>query len=268
MIKCDFHTHTVFCDGKNTVREMAAAAYEKGLSAFGFSGHGYTPFDSSYCMSAEDTERYLDEIRAVKCEYSGKTEIFAGLEADLFSRYDRSRFDYIIGSVHYINTGKNYIDVDNTPEILKTGADSFFGGDMLAFAEKYYEQVSELDNVDIIGHFDLITKFCEREKLFDMRSRRYRISALSALDKLLDKNAVFEVNTGAISHGYRTTPYPAPFILKRISERGGRVILSGDAHDINGICAHFDSAAALLKSLGFKSVVTLTKSGFTENGLD
>ena len=101
-----------------------------------------------------------------------------------------------------------------------------------------------------------------------MSSRRYRLSALTALDTLLDKDKVFEVNTGAISRGYRKTPYPAPFILKRISERGGRVILSGDAHDVNGICAYFDDAAALLKSLGVKNIVTFTKSGFKENSPD
>ena len=38
----DFHAHTAFCDGKNTVAEMCAAAYEKGLSAFGLSGHCFT----------------------------------------------------------------------------------------------------------------------------------------------------------------------------------------------------------------------------------
>lgn len=268
MIKCDFHTHTVFCDGKNTVGEMADAAYEKGLSALGFSGHGYTPFDSSYCMSKKDTEKYLEQIGEVRAKYSDKMDIFAGLEADLFSEYDRFRFDYVIGSVHYINAGENYIAVDNTPQILKDAAQQFFSGDMLSMCERYYEQVARLENVDIIGHFDLITKFCEQEELFDASSRRYRMSALTALDTLIDKDVVFEVNTGAISRGYRKTPYPAPFILKRISERGGRVILSGDAHDIHGICAHFESAAALLKSLGVKNIVTLTKNGFKESSPD
>ena len=218
-------------------------------------------------MSKKDTEKYLEQIAEVRAKYSDKMDIFAGLEADLFSEYDRSRFDYVIGSVHYINAGENYIDVDNTPQILKVAARQFFGGDMLSLCERY-ELISQLENVDIIGHFDLITKFCEREGLFDMSSRRYRMSALTALDTLLDKDVVFEVNTGAISRGYRKTPYPAPFILKRISERGGRVILSGDAHDVHGLCAHFESAAALLKSLGVKNIVTLTKNGFKESSPD
>ncbi len=264
MIKCDFHTHTILCDGENTACEMAEAAYKKGLSAFGFSGHGYTPFDDSYCMSQEDTNQYLTQIQKLKSEYAGKLEIFAGLEADLFSEYDRCRFDYIIGSVHYIKIGNNYIDVDNTSQILKYAADKYFGGDMLSLCEEYYKQIATLQNIDIVGHFDLVTKFCQQEDLFDMTCSRYRMSALSALDILIDKNLIFEVNTGAISRRARTTPYPEPFILKRILERGGQVILSGDAHNTAGICAHFDIAEQLLKSLGFKNVVTITKNGFSE----
>lgn len=267
MIKSDFHAHTVFCDGKNTAQEMVRAAYDKGLSAFGLSGHGYTPFDSSYCMSENDTDSYLYRLSQLKAEYKDKIEVFAGIEADLYSEYDRSRFDYIIGSVHYIKTNDVYIAVDNTPQILKEAANTHFGGDMLALCERYYEEVSELENADIIGHFDLITKFRERETLFNADCRRYRLSALSALDTLLDRGAVFEVNTGAISRGYRTTPYPAPFILERIRERGGHVILTSDAHDTNGICAHFDSAIAILKEIGFKSAVTLTRNGFRETGI-
>ena len=35
MIKSDFHTHTLFCDGKETVDIMAKAAYTKGMDALG-----------------------------------------------------------------------------------------------------------------------------------------------------------------------------------------------------------------------------------------
>ena len=52
------HTHTTWCDGKNTPAEMAAAALDCGLRTLGFSGHIYTPADTSYCMSPEGTEEY------------------------------------------------------------------------------------------------------------------------------------------------------------------------------------------------------------------
>ncbi len=264
MIKSDFHSHTVLCDGQNTAAQMAAAAYDKGLSAFGFSGHGYTPFDSSYCMSEQDTEQYLSQIRKLKTEYAGKMQIFAGLEADLFSEYDRNKFDYIIGSVHYIKTDAGYFDADNTPLILRETADKYFGGDMLSLCERYYEQVSLLKDVDIIGHFDVITKFCEQHCLFDPDCSRYRAAAFAALDVLISRDPVFEVNTGAMARGTKSQPYPSRFILKRIFERGGRVIFSSDAHSTQTILSHFDSARLLLKSVGFKSRVTLTETGFQE----
>ena len=46
----NFHTHSVFCDGDNTLEEIATSAIEKGFTALGFSGHGFTPFDTRYCM--------------------------------------------------------------------------------------------------------------------------------------------------------------------------------------------------------------------------
>ena len=70
MIKSDFHTHTTYCDGKNSPKEMVEAAYKNGFSAIGFSSHSHTPFDESYCMSVENTEKYIHEVNALK-------EIFA-----------------------------------------------------------------------------------------------------------------------------------------------------------------------------------------------
>ena len=39
MLRTDFHTHTTFCDGKSTPREMVEAAYRMGMTDFGVSGH-------------------------------------------------------------------------------------------------------------------------------------------------------------------------------------------------------------------------------------
>lgn len=50
----NFHTHSTFCDGKNTPEEIVLAALEKGFVSIGFSSHGYTPYDLRYCM--KDTE--------------------------------------------------------------------------------------------------------------------------------------------------------------------------------------------------------------------
>ena len=57
----NLHTHTEFCDGKNTCREQVERAIELGFKSIGFSGHGYTPFTLAYCMTEQGTKDYIEE---------------------------------------------------------------------------------------------------------------------------------------------------------------------------------------------------------------
>ena len=66
----NFHTHSVFCDGDNTLEEIVRASVEKGFSAIGFSGHGYTDYDLRYCM--KNTDGYISEIKNLKEKYKDK----------------------------------------------------------------------------------------------------------------------------------------------------------------------------------------------------
>ena len=92
-------------------------------------------------------------------------------------------------------------------------------------------QVREKTGCDIIGHFDLVSKFNEDGSLFDETHPRYRAAALAALERLMDTPAVFEMNTGAMAKGYRTRPYPAAFLRERLQARGKRLLFSSDCHD-------------------------------------
>ena len=244
---------------------MVEAAIRNGLTAIGFSGHGFTLEDSSYCMSKQNTCQYVSEITKLKREYEGKIDILCGLEADLNSEFDKSLFDYVIGSVHYFSYGDIKLNVDNSISETKRAIEYYGSPDKTA--EVYYSNVKKLKAVtdcDIIGHFDIITKFEDKEKLFDTDGKYYIDLALDAVDALVDTGVVFEINTGAMARGYRQSPYPAPFILKRIKEKGGSIILNGDAHSATTLCYRFDTALEYVKSVGFTSVKTLTKNGFAD----
>ena len=39
----NYHTHTTFCDGKNTPQEIVEGAIQKRFDAIGFSGHINVP---------------------------------------------------------------------------------------------------------------------------------------------------------------------------------------------------------------------------------
>jgi histidinol-phosphatase (PHP family) len=52
---------------------------------------------------------------------------------------------------------------------------------------------------------------------------------------------VFEINTGAMAKGYRTSPYPAEDQIKYIQNKGGILVLSSDSHSTDTICHAFDT---------------------------
>lgn len=260
----NFHTHTVYCDGKNTPEELVKAAVEKGCGAIGFSGHSYTFFDTSYCMTKEGTVRYREEIARLKKAYAGKIEILLGIEQDYFSAESTAPYDFVIGSVHYVLKDGAYIPVDESKAGLLEKVERYYGGDFYQFAADYYAlvaKVQEKTGADIIGHFDLVTKFNRGGCLFDEEDKRYKTAALTALQSLAKKRPILEVNTGAMYRGLLQRPYPAPFLLDEAKKLGFRILLSSDSHDTASLCHAFAETLSLLKNSGFETVTVLKNGG-------
>ena len=111
----DLHTHTTFCDGTDTPEDMVLSALEKGMDCLGFSGHSYTFFDESYCMSPLGTAAYQGEILRLRREYGSRLRILCGVEQDYWSAETTAGYDYVIGSVHYLKLGDGYLPVDEDP---------------------------------------------------------------------------------------------------------------------------------------------------------
>ena len=65
-MKCNFHTHSCFCDGKDSPEELVKTAIQKGFFALGFSSHSYTEMDKSFALNPENAEKYRAEIAALK----------------------------------------------------------------------------------------------------------------------------------------------------------------------------------------------------------
>ncbi len=254
MICSDFHMHTVYCDGKSTAAEMVESAIAKGLTTVGISGHGFTDFDGHYCMTKENTLKYAADVNACKEKYGDKICVLLGIEQDYFAGRAIIPIDYTIGSVHYLHWGEDvYTPVDESPEQLRYAVREGFGGDVYAAIESYFACVGDVVNktgADIIGHFDLITKFCERGFDIDMNHPRYKRAYTDAVDRLIETGKPFEVNTGAISRGYRTSPYPAFPVMRYIASRGGKIIFTSDSHHADNIAYAFDDWEKAYRAFG------------------
>lgn len=253
----DFHMHTVFCDGKNTPEEMVLRGIEMGLSVMGFSVHSPLWRECTWSIPHEKIDAYREEINRLKAKYADKIRIYCGIEMDYLTELDTSDFDYVIGSVHHVCIGGGRIDVDSSAQVAWDGINRYFDGDAYAYAEEYFRLVGnivEKTNADLIGHFDLLTKFCDRGLAFDPENPRYVAAWKAAADKLLQTGVPFEINTGAISRGYRKTPYPALDIMRYLAEHGGKAVITSDSHTTEGLGCAYELAYTLAKEAGLPLV--------------
>ena len=251
--RSDCHVHTNFSDGRNTPDEVAAEALRRHMTTLGFSDHGYAPCDLECCIPFDRRREYVSAVWALKERYRDRLEILCGLEQDYYSLPPVEGVEYIIGSVHYLRNGDDYRPVDNLPEDIIYMAENWFGGDYLSLAEDYFARVSEIYDVtgcDIIGHFDLISKLNGKGRFFDESDPGYVRAWQKAADKLLKTGKPFEINTGAISRGYRDVPSPAPPIQRYLADHGARFILSGDSHRAEHLCFDFDRVEAESRAAG------------------
>lgn len=258
MIWQNLHAHCTFDDGRNTPEEMVRASLEAGLGSVGLSLHSPLPFESAWAAAQEAVPAFLKEMRRLRDAYAEKIGVYAGIEWDVLSpAEDLPLFDYVIGSVHHLPVGDRYPTVDDSEQTTMAFLERHFGQDADAAAQMYYgelEKVTLEPETDIVGHFDLLTKFNERRCFFDEESPAYRRAALRAMEALVAAGKIFEVNTGAISRGYRSTPYPSRAMLCALARMGGRVTLSADAHDVRAVATHFEQAEALIRACGFREI--------------
>lgn len=260
----NLHQHTTFCDGQNTPEEVVLEAIAKGFGAIGFSGHCYMPY-GEYSMTLEVTEVYKKEINRLKTVYGDRIDVFCGLEFDMCCPQPPTGYDYVIGSLHGLRFDGVDYEFDGHLGDFMGMINNHCHGDGMFFAKEYFRQLAmlpEFGKCDIIGHFDLISKHREHADLFDWQSKEYRYAAIEAAEALAGKIPYFEVNTGGVARGYRTTPYPDPFLVKELKRLGFGAVISSDCHNKALMDFGFAQAEQMLRACGYQEKYILTQDGF------
>lgn len=268
------HTHTNLCDGQNSPLEMVQAAIQLRFHDLGFSAHSPAPFDPS-CLGIQNEQEYQQEIQQLKEQYSSQITLLCGIEQDYFAPA-QNKYDYTIGSLHYVPVGHSKLmGVDVSPQELQQACVEGFDGNYLKLVQTYYQlQVENIKKYrpEIVGHFDLVVKYNQNNLFFSEESNAYRQIALEALDEiawiLLDYGGMVEINTGAVSRGYRTLPYPAPFLLHHLAQRGVSITINSDSHSANSLDVAFPLAIHTAKQSGFSRLSVLRGGKWQEERLD
>ena len=282
MEKINLHTHSTFSDGKNTPEEHILMAIEKGFTVLGFSEHSLHPLDPAFYYSVDSNwhmipsrfSEYTAAIKVLKEKYADRIKILTGFEADYFvlpgtgsavpdkTAYKDFSPDYLIGSVHFLNTPGGFFTVDNKADEVQKALNSFYKDasgkiDGKAVVCDYFEaerQMIASGKFDIMGHPDLIRLRNGALKFFDETESWYKEQLLLTAKTAARAGIIAEINTGAIGRGLMDDVYPCAQFLEYLHAHGVPVCINSDAHKAELLDAGFDFAAQKAKRAGYKEL--------------
>lgn len=248
----DYHLHTPLCHhALGSPAEYLAVARQKRLREIGFADHyplgllGIEP-QSEVSMSPDELAPYIREIRAlgagekeIKVKLGVEVDYLPGKEKELARLLARDPFDFVIGSIHFMD------DWDFTHPLY---ASQYETADLAQIYRRYFElvwQACASGLFDIIGHIDVVKKFGHR--LSDAAMEPYwRQTA-----RVLKENGLcYELNSSG-----RAAPagefYPGRRLLEICFQEDVPVTLGSDAHGPEQVGRYFDDAIRLLEEIGY-----------------
>ncbi len=246
--KVDYHMHTPLCGhALGEPEEYVEQALRVGLEEIGFSDHAplVSHEDARYTMNLSQLPVYHAMMERVQKKFKTFT-VKVGLEADFIPGFedktkailDGYEYDFVIGSIHFIDNWA----FDDPNEKTK-----WKDKDIDRVYRDYYKLLRQSAGsglFDIMGHVDLVKKFGHRPNT-DMTSE------VEATAKVFKKAGVaVEINTSGLRKPVNEI-YPSLSALKIYQKAGVPITFGSDSHDPKDVGRDYDKAAALAKAAGY-----------------
>ncbi|MDR2971868.1 MAG: histidinol-phosphatase [Bacteroidales bacterium] len=268
-MKCNYHTHTHFCDGKENMRFFVEKAVELQFDHLGFSSHAPIAEQYDFTLTEDEIPEYLKEIEYYQKQYP-QLKIFKGLECDYipgitkdFSYYkEKYELDYIIGGVHLINVPNSqdvwFIDGPRR-ETYDIGVARFFNNNIKKAVTCFWEQTFEMienQKLDIIAHIDKI-KMHNQERFFKEDEDWYRKLVDHAVELIVKKQIIVEINSRGIYRLRCKNFYPSDYIIEKLSKTKTLMIISSDAHKAEELSFYYKEAKNKLQYFGIDTLAVI-----------
>ena len=268
------HTHTNFCDGKDDIETCCRVAYEKGLSALGFSSHApvttKTGFRTNWHMADEKLAQYIEEVSAAKKRWEGRLPVYLGLEIDFIpgimgpadKDYREMDLDFIIGGAHYVFPVKGEpFTIDDSAERVARGIKEGFGGDADGMVEAYLNSLEAMilaGGFDLLAHPDCVKKNNSGNRFFSEEADYYQKKTGSIAELLSGTGILAEVNTGGLSRNKINDCYPSLFFLSNFRKHGVPAVINADAHRASDLDGHYEKARQAMVSAGYTESMVIS----------
>lgn len=270
----NYHTHCLYCDGKDPMPLYVQEAEQKRISQLGFSSHAPLPFENNFSIKMERLPEYTAEIDKLQASShvtllkSLECDFIPGLSYDFAELKENHRLDYVIGGVHLVRpTNSDEIWFIDGPrrETYDEGLEKLFDHNIKRAVTTFWEQTFEMietQPMDIIAHLDKI-KMHNQHRFFQEDENWYRVLADKALELVKSHDIIMEVNTRGIYKKRCDAFYPSVELLMKARKMDIPVIISSDAHQAKEIDLLFEEAYNMLRQCGYEQLMCFdTQKGY------
>jgi len=235
MLRHDFHLHTRFsADSQGEPRDYCLRAIARGYRAVCFTDHAdFERSDLGYGFFAY--ERYRRAVMAYREEFRGRLVVGLGVEIDYHHAWEDEireflrgkEFDYILGSVHYLDD-----------HMLVMDGGHFAGKTQRQAYEAYFAEVLRLAESGLcqgLGHLDVIER--RGAKIYGPYDASAYLDSLAPIfATAVRRGLALEINLSGYRQGLGK-PSPGLDVVAFFIEAGGRLITIGsDAHAAERAC--------------------------------
>ncbi len=250
----DYQVHSFRShDGRATLDDHCARAVALGLDEIGFSEHkDFDPADP--VVNYFDYDAYRRDIESARTRWGDRLTIRAGIEIDyqgwfedeIAAWLDAHPFDFVLGSVHYVNRVMLMTPEYNRDRTAESAYDSYFRAVQDSVASGLF---------DVVAHLE----YANRRGLaawgpYDPQRYRGHLEALFAA--MIARDLPLEINTAGLHQGLGVT-YPTAETVALYAQSGGqRISIGSDAHHPDQLAFAYADAARLALANGLTQVTT------------
>ena len=278
----NYHSHSLYCDGRAGMEDFVRFAISEGFTSYGFSSHAPLPFSSAWAMEWDRMDDYLAEFHRMKKKYARKIELYLGLEIDYLNEesnpsvdcFRKLPLDYRIGSIHFLPISEhlseeNMVCIDGSFADYKESVERYFEGDIRKLVTRYYDstlKMIEAGGIDIVGHMDKIYMNGHKCEGFSFDAAWYQEPFRATLDLIAEKGLMVEINTKNLEKKQQL--FPRKEYLGLLKEMNIPVMVNSDCHYPDLVNDGREKAFKLLKEIGFKSTRELVKGEWQDVAID
>ncbi len=279
----NYHGHCHYCDGKGTPEEYVQKAIEKRMPVLGISCHAPVPFETTWTMRGEKLPLYIEEMTLLKKQYHDKIQLLTSLEVDyipglagvLHPKIVSANLDYVVGSVHYVDTFESgeHWSIDNNNTEFEKGVVEIFKNNIKNASKRYFylqQEMCDTQAPDILGHMDKIKMQNVHKLYFNEQDSWYLQLVYDTLKLAAEKGIIVEINTKYYERF--GILFPGKECFKWMKQNGIKVTINSDAHKTDALTSGFEDVAIMLIDAGYKELWeweggVFTPHKFSVNGI-